>query len=64
MTHPGSKSSKVIALQNETVGVIEEQLPDNKQGVCHTVALPFTLKNILRQKNNYENSNISPCQNI
>jgi hypothetical protein len=21
-----------------------------KQGVCHTVALPFTLKNILRQK--------------
>jgi hypothetical protein len=41
MTHPGSKSSK-IALQNETVGVIEEQLPDDKQGVCHTVALPFT----------------------
>jgi hypothetical protein len=28
--------------------------------VCHTVALPFTLKNILRQKKNYENSNISP----
>jgi hypothetical protein len=27
---PGSKSSKVIALQSETVGVIEEQLPDNK----------------------------------
>jgi hypothetical protein len=26
MTHPGSESSKVIALQNETVGVIEEQL--------------------------------------
>jgi hypothetical protein len=64
MTHPGSESSKVIALQNETVRVIEEQLPDNKQGVCHTVALPFTLKNILRQKKNYENSNISPCQNI
>jgi hypothetical protein len=21
-----------------------------KQGACHTVALPFTLKNILRQK--------------
>jgi hypothetical protein len=31
--------------------------------VCHTVALPFTLKNILRQKKNYENSNISPCKN-
>jgi hypothetical protein len=35
-----------------------------KQGVCHTVALPFTLKNTLRQKKNYENSNISPCKNI
>jgi hypothetical protein len=35
-----------------------------KQGVCHIVALPFTLKGILRQKNNYENSNISPCKNI
>ncbi len=64
MTQPGSESSEVIALENKTVGVIEEQLPDNKQGVCHTVALPFTLKNILRQKKNYENSNISPCQNI
>jgi hypothetical protein len=28
------------------------------------VALPITLKNILRQKKNYENSNISPCKNI
>jgi hypothetical protein len=35
-----------------------------KQGVCHSVALPFTLKSILRQKKNYENSNISPCKNI
>jgi hypothetical protein len=26
-----------------------------KQGVCPTVALPFTLKGILRQKKNYEN---------
>jgi hypothetical protein len=32
--------------------------------VCHTVALPFTLKSILRQKKNYENSNILPCKNI
>jgi hypothetical protein len=30
-----------------------------KQGVCHTVALPFTLKSILWQKKNYENSDIS-----
>jgi hypothetical protein len=35
-----------------------------KQGVCHSVALPFTLKRILRQKKNYGNSNISPCKNI
>jgi hypothetical protein len=28
---------------------------NRKQGVSHTVALPFTLKGILRQKNNYEN---------
>jgi hypothetical protein len=27
-----------------------------KQGVCHTVALPFTLKGILRQKKNYGHS--------
>jgi hypothetical protein len=27
-----------------------------KQGVCHTVTLPFTLKSILRQKKNNENS--------
>jgi len=35
-----------------------------KQGVCHNVALPFTLKSIFRQKKNYGNSNISPCKNI
>jgi hypothetical protein len=36
-----------------------------QQGVCHTVALPFTLKSILRQeKTYYGNSNISPCKNI
>jgi hypothetical protein len=28
------------------------------------MALPFTLKGILRAKKNYENSNISPCKNI
>jgi hypothetical protein len=38
--------------------------PKIKQGVCHTVALPFTLKSILRQKQNYGNSNISPGKNI
>jgi hypothetical protein len=34
----------------------------NKHGVCHTVALQFTLKSILRQKKNYENSDISMCK--
>jgi hypothetical protein len=33
-------------------------------GVCHIVALPFTLKRILGQKKYYGNSNISPCKNI
>jgi hypothetical protein len=35
----------------------------SQQGVCDTVALPFTLKSILRQKKNYGNSNISPSKN-
>jgi len=34
----------------------------NKQGVSHVLALPFTLKSILRQNENYGNSNISPCK--
>jgi hypothetical protein len=43
--------------------------PQRKQGLCHTVALPFTLKkylkpSILSQKKNSGNSNISPCKNI
>jgi hypothetical protein len=38
---------------------------NQKQGVSHTVALPFTLKGILRQKKkNYGNSNISSCKDI
>jgi hypothetical protein len=31
------------------------------RGCGHIVALPFTLKYILRQKKNHGNSNISPC---
>jgi hypothetical protein len=34
-----------------------------KQGVCHTLALPFTLKKYLKAKQEYYgNSNISPCK--
>jgi hypothetical protein len=36
---------------------------NRNKGVCPTVAFPFTLKVILRQKKNYRNSNISPCKN-
>jgi hypothetical protein len=45
---------------------IKNEIPqaNNQQGVCHTVALPFTLKSILRKKKNYGNSKISPCKNI
>jgi hypothetical protein len=34
-----------------------------EQGVCHTLALQFTLKSILKQKKNCGDSNISPCKN-
>jgi hypothetical protein len=35
------------------------------RGLSQSMALPFILKSILlRQKKNYENSNISPCKNI
>jgi hypothetical protein len=34
----------------------------NKQGVCYSVALPFTVKSMWRQKKNYGNSNISQCK--
>jgi len=37
---------------------------EKQQGVCHSVALPITLKLIWRQKKNYWNSNIWPCKNI
>jgi hypothetical protein len=29
-------------------------MENEEQGVCHTVALPFTLKSIIMQKKNYE----------
>jgi hypothetical protein len=46
--------------------ILDEELlvPILNKGCCHTVALPFTWKSILRQKKNYGNSDISPCKNI
>jgi hypothetical protein len=34
------------------------------QGVCHIVALPFTLKGILMQNKNYKNSNNFTMQKV
>jgi ribosomal protein L37E len=42
----------IVSFHMETRGV-------SHCGLCH-----FTLKGILRQKKNYENSNISLCKNI
>jgi hypothetical protein len=36
--------------------------PKENKGCVTLWRLPFTLKSILRQKKNYENSNISPCK--
>jgi hypothetical protein len=43
--------------------VSQSKPPSATRGVSHTVALPFALQSILRQKKNYENSNTSPCKN-
>jgi len=34
------------------------------RGVSHCGLAIYILKGILRQKKNYENSNISPCKNV
>jgi len=36
----------------------------SKKGVPHCGLAIYILKGILRQKKNYENSNISPCKNV
>jgi hypothetical protein len=60
----------LVALEPTALIQIYEAFPEPpqetqvKQGVCHTAALPFTLKSSLMQKKNYENSNISPLKNI
>jgi hypothetical protein len=44
--------------------IISLHLTQEQQGVVHTVALPFTLKSILRQKKNCGNSNISASYSL
>jgi hypothetical protein len=53
-------------LEEEGLPLNFSLLHNNKNNECvsHTVALPFTLKSILRQKKDYGNSNIPPCKNI
>jgi hypothetical protein len=49
----------------ETVAIKTKGVSHCGKAKCKCkLALPFTLKSILRQKKNYENSNISPCKNI
>jgi hypothetical protein len=57
---------QICAMQIKFIPREREKRPTKqpKQGMCHNVALPFTLKKILRQKKNYGISNISPCKNI
>jgi hypothetical protein len=57
-------TNKQLNTTSAEIGAKCDIFPKPKQGVCHSVALPFTLKSILRQKKNYGNSNISPCKNI
>jgi hypothetical protein len=59
-THDESKKEE----SNSISGPNDKLMENEEQGVCHSVALPFTLKSILMQKKNYENSNISPCKKI
>jgi hypothetical protein len=44
--------------------IVQDGYEIPKQGVCHTVALPFILKSILRQNTSYGNSDILPRKNI
>jgi hypothetical protein len=58
-------SSRQKPTNKQTKQKRNETKQKEKQRVCHTTALPFTLKvHILRQKKIYGNSNISPCKNI
>ncbi len=51
-------------IQMLNTSLTQWQAASEKQRVHHTMALPFTLKSIARQKKNYGNWNISPCKNI
>jgi hypothetical protein len=59
-SHPNSNNPINPSIQT----ALSKMFFHYKQVVCHNVALPFKLKGILRQKKNYENSNISPCKTI
>jgi hypothetical protein len=54
----------IIIKKTKTENNPSKQAKQTPWGVCYTVALPFTLKSILRQKSIYENSSVSLCKNI
>ncbi len=57
----------IVRCDTPLINAYDNSHADNnmiKQGVCHIVALPFALQKISRQKKNYENSNISPWENV
>jgi hypothetical protein len=62
--HSGHFSAQVKNLGTSAKGLLSASFIRAcvKQGVCHTVGLAIYLKSILRQKNNYGNSNISLCK--
>jgi hypothetical protein len=55
------KKRTLMAIDARVWEILTQQ---TKHGVYDTVAVPFALKSILRQKKNYENSHISPCESI
>jgi hypothetical protein len=62
-THDPKSIYKIISIVQPDLQVpTAYRKPKIKQGVCHIVALPFTLKSIFKRKKNYGNSNISPFQ--
>jgi hypothetical protein len=54
------QTHRIIA--KEPVSEEKQKRLTKQQGVFNFVALPLTLKSILRQKKNYGNSNILPCK--
>jgi hypothetical protein len=62
--HSSQMGSQTKVIQQIAILKQGKLLLGQNKGLCDTVALPFTLISILRQKKNYESSNISTCKSI